>query len=354
MKVCLFGTYIPGLMISILKKRLELYDIEVVECSEDVRKNFFSIFSAYVKLTRKHWNLDYDIMIVPLWRGAIAMPLAKIISRKPILWFANASVYDQLINDRKTFKPNSIQAKFLKLFEKVNGKLSNMIIKESYQDIDFFINHFGGKKEKFRRLLLSADESLFPPCTFKEPKKLFNILYFGKFIPFHGVDFIIETAKILSNNKDIIFKFSGEGQTKKEIENLVSKYKLKNVKFLGFIPHESLLQTINDSDVCLGIFGNTGKESRMITNKIYSILCSQKPLITMDTKAIKEIGLKDKKNCFLIPRDPQKLSEAILYLKNNHNRRKEIAEEGHKLYTNKLSVEKTSKELMKYLQELII
>jgi len=353
MRVCLFGTYIPGLMISILKKRLELQNIQVLECREDIRKNFFSIASAYVKLALKHKNLDYDIMIIPLWRGAIALPLAKIISRKPILWFANASVYDQLINDRKTFKPSSIQAKFISFFEKINARLSDMIIKESYADIDYFIGKFGGQKKKFRRLYLSADETLFPLCSFKESQKLFNVLYFGKFIPFHGIEIIIEAAKILSQNNEIIFNFCGEGQTKTEMENLAAKYDLKNVNFFGFIPHDSLLRTIKESDVCLGIFGKTGKETRMITNKIYSILCSQKPLVTVDLEVVKEINLKNEKNCILIPRDPKKLSEAILYLKNNPQKRKEIAEEGRKLFVNKLSIEKTSNDLVDIFKNLL-
>ncbi len=353
MKVCLFGTYLPGLMISILKKRLELQNIQVLECSEDVHKNFFSIVAAYVKLAKKHKKLNYDIMIIPLWRGAIAMPLAKLITRKPILWYANASAYDGLVNDRKTFKPNSIQAKFIILFEKLNARLSDMIIKESFADIDYFLEKFGGNKKKFRRLYLSADDKLFPPCLFKDSQESFKVLYFGKFIPFHGIEIIIEAAKILSNNNDIIFNFCGEGQTKKEMEDLVAKYKLKNVNFLGYIPHESLLKTIKESDVCLGVFGNTGKETRMITNKIYNVICSQKPLITIDTKAIHEIDLENEKNCILIPRDPKKLSEAILFLKNNSNKRKEISKEGRKLFANKLSIEVTSKDLVNNLEELI-
>jgi glycosyltransferase involved in cell wall biosynthesis len=292
-------------------------------------------------------------MIIPLWRGAIALPLAKIITRKPIIWYANASAYDGLINDRKTFKPNSIQAKFITLFEKLNAKLADIIIKESYADIDYFLGKFGGKKKKFRRLFLSADEELFPPCPFKETKQSFNVLYFGKFIPFHGVEMIIEAARILSHNNDIIFNFCGKGQTKNEMEDLVAKYELKNIKFLGYVPHESLLRSIKESDVCLGVFGNTGKETRMITNKIYNILCSQKPLITLDTKAVKEIELKNEKNCVLVPRDPKKLSEAILFLKNNPSKREEIAEEGRKLFVNKLSLGETSKDLVKYIQELI-
>ncbi len=353
MKVCLFGTYVPGLMVSILKKRLKLQKIEVFECSQDIRKNFFSVASAYLKLAKKHKNLDYDVMIIPLWRGAIALPLAKIITRKPIIWYANASAYDGLINDRKTFKPNSIQATFITFFEKLNAKLADMIIKESNADIDYFLDKFGGKEKKFRKLYISADEELFPPCPFKETQESFNVLYFGKFIPFHGVEMIIEAAKILSQNNDVVFKFCGEGQTKKEMEDLVAKYDLKNVKFLGYIPHESLLDSINESDVCLGVFGNTGKETRMITNKIYNILCSQKPLITLDTKAVKEIELENEKNSILIPREPKKLSDAILFLKNNPLIRQEIAEKGRKLFVNKLSVKETSKDLMGYLQELI-
>lgn len=353
MKVCFFGTYVPGLMISILKKRLELQNIEVLECSNDIRKNFFSITSAYFKLFLKHKKMDYDVIIIPLWRGAIALPLAKIISKKPILWYANASAFDGLIIDRKTFKSNSIQAKFLIFFEKLNHRLSDMIIKESYADIDFFIHKFGGEKKKFRRLFLSADESLFPPCKFKEPQDSFDVVYFGGFIPFHGVEIIIEAAKILSKQTDIVFKFCGKGQTKEQMENLVAKYNLKNIKFLGFIRHESLLQIINESDVCLGIFGNTGKESRMITNKIYTILCSNKPLITLDTDVVRETGLENKKNCLLIPREPEKLAEAILFLKNNVQKRKEIAEEGGKLYCKKLSIKETSKELVSYLRELL-
>ena len=292
-------------------------------------------------------------MIIPLWRGAIALPLAKIISRKPILWYANASAYDGLINDRKMFSPNSFQAKFISFFETFNAKFSDMIIKESYSDINYFLRNFGGQKKKFRRLFLGADEELFPPCTFKKPQKSFVVLYFGKFIPFHGVEIIIEAARILSHNNDIFFKFCGEGQTKKEMEELAARYDLKNVKFLGYVPHESLVKLIEESDVCLGVFGNTGKETRMITNKIYSVLCSQKPLITLDTEAVKEIDLENKKNCVLISGDPMELSKTILFLKNNPDKRQIVAEEGRKLFQEKLSLKETSKELLSHLSELI-
>ena len=48
------------------------------------------------------------------------------------------------------------------------------------------------------------------------------------------------------------------------------------------------------------------------------------------------------------------LADAILNLKNNVNKRREIAESGNNLYQEKLSIEKTSAQIIDLLNELII
>ena len=105
MKVCLFGPYVMAQMNLVLKKKLEFQGIEIVECKEEIYNRMISIIPVYVKLFFKHRKLDYDIMIIPKWRGALALPLAKIISKKPIVYFAYSSPYDVLVTDRKNFKP---------------------------------------------------------------------------------------------------------------------------------------------------------------------------------------------------------------------------------------------------------
>jgi len=353
MKVCLFGPYVMAEMNLVFKKRLELQGIKIVECQEEIHNKLISIIPAYVKLFLKHRKLDYDIMIIPRWRGGLALPLAKIISRKPIVYFVYASPYDILITDRQTFKPNSFMGKFIRFWYKWSMKSSNIIIKESIADIEYNVKQFGIDKKKFRRLFLSADQDLFPACSFKEPEEIFTVLYFGTFNPLHGTEVIIESAKILSENMDIIFKFVGGGPRKRLIENLAKKYNLKNVKFLGFVDQETLANNINKSDVCLGIFGDNDRAYRVITNKVYQILCSQKLLITIESEAIREIGLENEKNCILIPaNDPSKLADAIIFLKNNTELRKKISESGRSLYLERLSMEKTSKELVNILNNI--
>jgi len=352
MKVCLFGSYVKDPMNELLKKKLELQNVQVVECNEEIH-GIGSFFSANLKLISKHRKIDYDIMILPLWRSLFTLPLAKIISKKPILYYGYMPIYDTVVNDRKMMKKNSVKAKIIYFVEKMCWRLSDMIIKESNVEIDYFSKQFKVDAKKFRRVFVSADESKFPVCAFKESREFFVVLYHGTFIPHHGTDVIIKAAKILSDKNDIIFKLCGNGITKTATEEFAQKFNLNNVKFLGWVPFEELQKNIMQSDVCLGIFGDASKASYGVTNKNYQILCSQKPLITRESPAMKEINAENEKNCILIPsNDPQKLAEAILFLKNNVEKRKEIALAGRKLFVDHLSMNETSKHLVKHLNEL--
>ena len=351
-KVCFFGSYERVSYNPFLKKILEKQGVEVIECHEDI-SGIFSFFPAYFKLLLKHRNLDYDIMIIP-WRGIITLPLGKAICKKPIVYHAFISIYDTLVLDRKIIQPKSIKAKFVHFVEKMACKLSDMVLTETFAAIDYFVNEFGADKKKFRRLFTSADESSFQPIPYKQPKQEFKILFWGSFIPHHGISTIIEAARILSDHKEIVFKFCGSGKEKPAIERLAKKYNLSNVEFLGFVENNVLLKNIEEADVCLGIFGNSSKAKNFLSNKVCQILASQKPLITMDSRAIKEINAENEKNCILVPpNDPLKLANAILFLKENPDKQKSITMAGHELFVKNLSMEKTGKLLVGYLEELI-
>ena len=130
---------------------------------------------------------------------------------------------------------------------------------------------------------------MFTAFPVKQRNEKFIVLFFGAFIPLHGIDVIIEAAKILSSHKEIVFRFCGEGQMKKNIEDLVQKYRLKNIEFLGFVKHDVLLKNIKKSDLCLGIFSDGQKAKNVVTNKVFQILLSNRALITMNSRAAIEI-----------------------------------------------------------------
>ena len=72
-----------------------------------------------------------------------------------------------------------------------------------------------------------------------------EILFFGTFIPLHGIDTIVKAANILKDQKDILFTICGDGQTKPEVEKLVANNNLGKVKLLGLVSNDKLLDLLN-------------------------------------------------------------------------------------------------------------
>ena len=360
MNVCLFGSYsknsygIPsGNGGTLLKKILEGEKINVTECHYEV-KGFLWLITAYFSLFFKHFKIQYDVMIIP-WRGILTLPLAKLIHKGPIIYFPAFSIYDTLVNDRKSVKHNSIKARLIHYVDKWACNVSDLIILESSEEIEYFKKEFNIQSSKFRQCPLGADESLFTPTTNRTNKDQFVVLYFGSFIPLHGVNSIVESAKNLQEYKKIIFRLCGDGQTRKEIEEFVSKNSLKNVEILGRVSTKKLLDEIHQSDICLGIFGGTWKARKVVTNKVLQILACKKPLITMSSPAIIESHLIDKKNCILVqPDSPIAISQAILELERNSELRELIAEKGYQTYKKYLSMAKVGEILANSINDLLM
>jgi len=360
LKVCLFGSYVKtsngipsGNGGELLKKILKTQDVHVIECHEHI-SNVVSFFKAYVILFFKHFKLDYDVMVIP-WRGILTLPLAKLIHRKPIIYFPAFSIYDTMINDRKIIKKNSIKAKFIHFADKTACKMADKIILETKEDVNFFIREYNLPSKKFSQLPLSADESIFVPNPINEPQSNFIVLFFGSFIPLHGIEIIIESAHILNKHQEIMFIICGDGQTKPEMEKLIQKYDITNIKLTGFVSINELLNYIKKSDVCLAIFGKSDKARRVLSNKVYQSLASKKPIITMHSLTAQEAHLQSGNNCILVPpSNPTKLADAIIFLKDNFEKRQQIALAGHQTYLDHFSMAQVGKQLVSIIQKLRI
>jgi glycosyltransferase involved in cell wall biosynthesis len=352
LRFCFFGTYVKesygipsGNGGVLLKKILEKQNAQVIECHHTGKK-LSGLIAAYFSLLKQHSKIQYDLMIIP-WRGVLSLPLAKLIHRKPIIYFPAFSIYDTLVNDRKKIKENSLKAKFVHYVDKKACQWSDKIILESTEEINYFVKEFGIPKKKFAQLPLAADESLFKPQPEKKDEAKFIVLFFGSFIPLHGLETVVDAAKILSEDSKIEFKICGDGQTKDEVKGRIKDHGINNIELLGIVSKEDLLLHIKTSDVCLGIFGNTQKAQKVVTNKVFQILASQKPLITMESPASNEAHLVDKVNCLLVPpSNPEKLAEAILFLKDNPMISKQISKSGFETYKNHLSMDQVGKKMM--------
>jgi len=348
--VCYFGAYVPDYSRNrVIIKGLRKNGVEVVECQD----RSLPLPLRYLRLVKKHAVLDYEVMIIGVTYGQPIIPLAKLISRKPRVLDLFLGHYETEVIDRGLVNRGSLKAKAYYYLDKYAPRLADLVLCDSNAHINYFCKEFGLKREKFRRVFVGADDEIMYPRRSERNDDDFLVVFYGGSIPLQGAPYIVKAAKLLERQKDIKFELVGAGLMFREVKELSKKLKTNNVAFRGWVGYEKLPEHLAKADVCLGIFGNTEKAMRVIPNKVYDALAMEKPLITMNSPAAREI-LNDGENCVLVPlANPKALAEAILMLKEDKNLRDKIAEEGYRLFKEKLNPKAIGKELKAILTELI-
>jgi len=386
MKICFFGTYEKDYPSNrIIIKGLRKNGINVVEChislwekQQNKHGDFLKIFSilkliidllvAYAKLCFMFFSKckNADVIIVG-YIGQLDIFFLKTLllfkKNKPKILFAPlVSLYDTAIIDRGLYGKNNLFSKLLFYIDKLSFKMADIVIFDTNEHINYICNLFNLGKSKFKRVWVGADEDMFYPFGLKNnviPAKAgihaydknndFQVLFIGKYIPLHGLEYIIKAAKLLKNEKDIKFKMIGNGQLYDEIIALSKKLGIKNIDFVEWIEYNELINEINKADVVLGIFGGTEKSSRVIPNKVFQAIACGKPVITGDSPAIREL-FTDKENIALCEnRNAESLRNAILELKNDNGLRENLANNSYKIFKNSLTCEEIGKELLKFI-----
>lgn len=337
--VCYFGTYRSEYSRNrIMIKGLRKNGVEVIECHENlwtgiddrvnaVEKGIINpklwkrMFGVYLRLLKKFKKLpDFDVLVVG-YPGQFDVFLAKLLTlfkSKPIVWDVFMSIYLVAL-ERELHKRNSLSVKLLNFIEYIALRIPNKLIIDTKQYANWFNRMYKVPLDKFCLIPTGADDDVFFLKEYIEykPKDKFTVLYYGTYIPNHGVPYIIEAANLLKENSLIIFQFVGTGPEFNLCTELIKKYKLNNIKLYPWMNQEELKRFIIEADVVLGAFGKTPQSLMTIQNKIYESMAMGKLVITGDSEAVRS-SLAGNKNIILCDRsNSQELSKILLDLKND-------------------------------------
>lgn len=336
MKVCYFGTYEPRYPRNrTLIKGLRRNGVEVVECQEKFRgyKRFFALIK---RLETKHKQIgNYDAMIVG-YPGQWVMSLAKKISRGPIIFDAFISFYEK-VQENSEERGYFWKRYLYKYLDKKGCILADKILLDTNAHIKYFVEQFNLPRNKFEKIWVGTDEKLFYPRKSRKPDNKFKILFYAKFLPLHGGEYVVRAAKILEREKDIFFTFVGSGSGFEKCKSLAKSIGVKNIIWQSRVPYLKLPEIIAQHDISLGIFGGTPKAARVIPNKVYEAMAMKKPVITGDSPAVKELLVERKNVLFCTMADSDSLANKIIELKQNKSLRQKISQDGGKLFKKKLN-----------------
>lgn len=301
--------------------------------------------SILFRLFFKLWNKDVYFVS---YMGYFLVIYLRFFTKKPIVFDYYISLHEMICEDRKLFKADSLVGKITFWLDRRSLELADYVIVDTTQLINKASSTYGINKDKFIRLPLAVNEEKIFPKEIQRHRKMFTCVYMGTYIPFHGVDILMNAAKILEDKgEEVYFLMLGKGQKYTESVDLAKKHQLANIEFIDYVSMEELNDYYNASDVTLGAFGSGERAKVFITNKAYEAFAIGKPHLTLESPAMKELFVGDESIFFVKDSSPETLANKILEIKNNDALRKKVASNAMNLYKGTLSNEKVTELLEK-------
>jgi glycosyltransferase involved in cell wall biosynthesis len=137
------------------------------------------------------------------------------------------------------------------------------------------------------------------------------VLYLGTHGMAHGLQNVLEAARLLRNRKDVLFVFVGEGADKEHLKNTAEKWRLKNVQFIDQQPKDQVTQLYAACDLGLVHLRNTPLFQEVLPSKIFEYLAMERPvLVAVGGEARKLVEIAGA-GVYVPPENPKALAVAV-------------------------------------------
>jgi glycosyltransferase involved in cell wall biosynthesis len=264
----------------------------------------------------------FDAVIVG-YPGHFDVPAARRIARgRPVVFNPLVSLHETLVEDRGRFGAGSPAAGVLRQVDRLALRRADLVVADTQANARHFAELAGLPPDRLAVCLVGAEERLFKPGW--QPQEAFHALFVGKLIPLHGVETILEAARLAP---EIPFRVVGSGQ----LDGLMSE-RPGNVEWVEWVEYEQLPGELRRAGCALGVFGRSAKTGRVIPNKAFQALACGTPLVTADTPAAREL-LRDGESALLVPQgDAKALAAAVRRLASDRTLARAIGEGGLAAY----------------------
>jgi len=172
------------------------------------------------------------------------------------------------------------------------------------------------------------------------------VVFAGRLSKDNYVYDILEVAKKISERrKDAIFAMVGGGKEEENLKRKVKEDKLENtVNFLGFQPHNKVIELRKNADVNLCLMGGFS---------LIESCASGRPVIAYDVEWHYEL-IKNEETGFLIEEgNTDRVTEKIISLLNDEQLAQRLGTNAKKLAIEKHSIENTSKIKISVYDEIL-
>ena len=276
--------------------------------------------------------------------GHLDLPAARRAARgRPLVFNPLVSLVDTLVGDRGRFRPGSLPARLLARIDRQALRAADLVVADTQANAGFLAELAGLAPDRVAVCLVGAEERVFGPGW--APEEPFTAVFVGKLIPLHGLETILEAARLAP---ELGVRVIGSGQL-----DSVLRSRPPNVEWIPWVDYERLPAELHRAGCALGIFGTSDKARRVIPNKAFQALACGVPLVTADTPAAREL-LSDGESALLVPPgDPAALAGALRSLATDPALARGLADGGLAAFRKQASEEVLGKRWRSLIEGLL-
>lgn len=334
MRACLFGTYNRKHTANLIyAAAVRAAGYELIEIHEPLWEARRGKDAAYFSPTRliahglawlraaarlaHRWHTSGGASVAVIgFNGQLDVVLLRLLALRygPRLIFAPlVSLTETLVEDRGVYRRGSLAARLLRLLDRQTCRLADVVVVDSQAHRRYFAEELGVDGSRLVVCHLGVDNAAFGAHDGCGPEVTadgrLEVLYFGEYLPLHGLDVVVDAVGRLSTRQDLRFTFIGNGEHRGHYERLLRATRAR-IEFIDWIPYAQLGARIAQADIVLGVFGTSVKAHMVIANKVWEAAAEGRPVVTLDCAAVREV-FSDGRDILLAPADGAALAAAI-------------------------------------------
>ncbi|UCE28962.1 MAG: glycosyltransferase family 4 protein [Candidatus Bathyarchaeota archaeon] len=250
--------------------------------------------------------------------------------------------------------------------ERIGEKIENKVIRESDKIITISqimkqtLVHKGAKPDKVEIVYDGVRSNLFKP-RIKEAEALREkyadgveniIMHHGVIDPQDHPEIIVGAAEgVIKQHPNTMFWLIGNGAAIPDIKEKIRRKNLEKHFFLsGWVPYEDMPSFISACDAGLVILPDISSARVRVTLKGFEYWACEKPIVSSDLPALREIIDPGQTGLFYKPDDPKDLAERICMLLEDKPLSKRMGQAGRRLVENKYDWEKLATQFVMFCE----
>ncbi|MBS4884443.1 MAG: glycosyltransferase family 4 protein [Amedibacillus dolichus] len=202
-------------------------------------------------------------------------------------------------------------------------RISDIIfIVSSKKEVENYVKRsMNGASGKFLHVLspIELDNNLIMKTRDKIPnkKKINKFIYTGRLDSHKDVKTVIKAFSIYhKNHNDATLTIVGEGDKRKELEDIVTNLKLKeSITFTGAVPHQEINNYLSSADVYL-----TASIGEGMSIAVLEAYMNGLPIVCFDVPGLCQQVINGKTGVVINERDPVKMYEGMILAISNYKK----------------------------------